>query len=133
MPVARLRAHGLVLELGARELALTRAEAAAVLRAAGHAVDGAALSTLMRCTEGWPAGIALAARHLDQRRTLERFEGGRLVVDYVREEVLRALPPDLLRFTVETSVSETLTVESCDALLDASGPVRSLPRSRAPA
>jgi LuxR family transcriptional regulator, maltose regulon positive regulatory protein len=126
LPVAvpRLRAQNLVLELRGPELALTRAEAASVLRAAGHMAEAPAVESLLERTEGWPVAIALAARYLDERRagaSLDGFEGSdRLIVEYAREEILRALPPELLRFAVHTSVAETLSAEACDALLDES-------------
>jgi LuxR family maltose regulon positive regulatory protein len=122
LAVPRLRAQNLVLELRGPELALTRAEAAGVLRAAGHMAEAPAVESLLERTEGWPVAIALAARYLDERRagaSLDGFEGSdRLIVDYVREEVLRTLPPELLRFAVHTSVAETLSAEACDALID---------------
>jgi LuxR family transcriptional regulator, maltose regulon positive regulatory protein len=121
LPVARLRAEHLVCELGPRELAMSRPEAAALLRGAGHRVDAEALELLLHRTEGWPVGIGLAARFLDERRSagaLARFGGAdRIIAQYVRDELLAELPPALVQFAVRTSLVETLTGPLCDALL----------------
>jgi LuxR family transcriptional regulator, maltose regulon positive regulatory protein len=52
---ARLRAEGRLLEIRADDLALTRQEAAALLRAAGLALNEDEVAELHRRTEGWPA------------------------------------------------------------------------------
>ena len=64
LPVARLRAQGLVTELRHDDLAMTRAEAATLLRAAHLHVDGDDIGALMHRTEGWPVGLSLAALSL---------------------------------------------------------------------
>jgi LuxR family maltose regulon positive regulatory protein len=93
LPVARMRAQRLVTELGSRDLAMTRVEAARLLADAGHRLDADTLDTLLQRTEGWPAGLALAALYLGEggaRPNLERFGGAdRLVADYVRDEPTR--------------------------------------------
>jgi LuxR family maltose regulon positive regulatory protein len=122
LPVARLRAERLVLELGPRDLAMSRAEAAKLLADAGHRLDSDALDTLLQRTEGWPVGLALAAIYLGDRGSrpnLARFGGAdRLVADYVRDELLRDLPDDPLDFVVRMSIVDTLSGPLCDALLD---------------
>jgi LuxR family transcriptional regulator, maltose regulon positive regulatory protein len=122
LPVARLRAQGLVTEIGPRDLAMTRSEAARLLAEAGHRLDHDALDLLLHRTEGWPVALALAALYLGERGgrpNLERFDGcDRLVADYVRDEVLGDLPADALSFAVRTCVAETLTSSLCDALTD---------------
>ena len=88
LPVARMRAQRLVTEIGPRELALTRTEAARLLADAGHELDHDALDLLLQRTEGWPVALALAALYLGDggsRPNLARFDGSdRLVADYVR-------------------------------------------------
>jgi len=125
LPVARMRAQRLVTELGSRDLAMTRAEAARLLADAGHRLDADTLDTLLQRTEGWPAGLALAALYLGEggaRPNLERFGGAdRLVADYVRDEVLCDVPDGARAFVVRTSVLDTLTGPLCDALLDRDG------------
>jgi LuxR family maltose regulon positive regulatory protein len=122
LPVARMRAQRLVTELGPRELAMTRAEGAKLLADAGHRLDADTLDTLLQGTEGWPAGLALAALYLGERGgrpNLGRFGGAdRLVADYVRDEVLCDLPDATRAFVVRTSVVDMLTGALCDVLLD---------------
>lgn len=121
LPVARMRVQQLVTEIGPRELAMTRAEAAKLLADAGHRLDADTLDTLIKRTEGWPVALALAALYLGDRGSrpnLARFGGSdRLVADYVRDEVLIDLPDDARSFAVRTSVVDTLTGSLCDALL----------------
>jgi LuxR family maltose regulon positive regulatory protein len=122
LPVARMRVQRLVTEIGARDLAFTRTEAARVLAAAGHQLDHDALDLLLQRTEGWPVALALAALWLGDgvsRPNLARFDGAdRLVADYVRDEVLGDLTDDAMSFALRTCVAETLTSPLCDALVD---------------
>jgi LuxR family maltose regulon positive regulatory protein len=122
LPVSRLRAQRLVTELGPRDLAMTRTEAAKLLADAGHQLDSDTLDALLQRTEGWPVALALAALYLGGRGShpnLARFGGAdRLVADYVRDEVLSELPDDERTFAVRTSIVDTLTGSLCDALLD---------------
>jgi LuxR family maltose regulon positive regulatory protein len=122
LPVARMRAQRLVTEIGPRELALTRTEAARVLANAGHRLDHDALDLLLQRTEGWPVALALAALYLGDggsQPNLARFDGSdRLVADYVRHEVLGDLPDEAMSFAVRTCVADTLTSSLCDALVD---------------
>ena len=125
LPLARLRSQDLVLELGPRDLALTRAETAALLRGAGHPLDREGIEWLHQRTEGWPVGLSLAGRFLDERGAaggVRRFGGAdRLVAGYVRDEVLAGLPAGAAELLLRTSVLDTLTGPLCDALLERSG------------
>jgi len=126
IPLGRLRAQHAVLGLGVRELAMTRAEAGELLRAAGLKIDADALGRLLGRTEGWPAGLYLAALSLrnqtDAERALERFAGSdQLVSEYIREEMLAAFAPELLTFLMRTSILESLSAEVCDAVLGENG------------
>ena len=116
-----MRAQQLVTEIGPRDLAMSRPEAARLLADAGHALDPAALDLLLQRTEGWPAALALAALYLgdgESRPNLARFDGSdRLVADYVRDEVLPDLPDDARSFAMRTCIADTLTSSLCDALL----------------
>ena len=62
--IARLRAEGKIVEIGPGELSLNPAEAAALLRDAGVALGDDEVAELHRRTEGWPAGLYLAALYL---------------------------------------------------------------------
>jgi LuxR family transcriptional regulator, maltose regulon positive regulatory protein len=131
LPLARMRAEHAVAELGPRELALTRTEAAALLKAAGHELDRADADALLQLTEGWPVGMALAARFLDEHgnaAAVRRFGGAdRLVAAYVRDEILGDLPTEWSDLLVRTSVLDVLTPSACDALLARPGTASILP------
>ena len=95
-------------------MAMTRSEAAALLAAAGIRVASDGLDTLMRRTEGWPAGLYLAALSLREQRNvdgaLSRFAGDdQVVADYLRDELLAELAPDQVTFLLRTSILGTLS------------------------
>ena len=71
--IARLRAEGRILEIGPGDLSLTREEASSLLRAAEVALGEDDVAELHRRTEGWPAGLYLAALYLREGGSL----GGR--------------------------------------------------------
>lgn len=126
LPIGSLRADRRIFELRAADLAMTRSEAGALLAAAGIRVAPDGLDTLMRRTEGWPAGLYLAALSLRAQPNVDgalaRFAGDDLVVaDYLRDELLAQLEPDQLTFLLRTSVLGTLSGSLCDAVLDAGG------------
>jgi LuxR family maltose regulon positive regulatory protein len=92
LPLGRLRARGLVLELGPGDLALDRSEANALLEEAGSHVEQDAFEALFERMEGWAAGFYLAALSLrdatDRNSTAREFAGDdRDVVDYFASEV----------------------------------------------
>ena len=121
LPVGRLRAHRTSIELRAADLALTRSEAAALLRMAGLALEPHDVLTLLRRTEGWPAGLYLAALALADQGGEGRVAGfagdDRYVSEYVREEVLAGLAAKRLEFLMRTSILDRLSAPLCDALL----------------
>jgi LuxR family transcriptional regulator, maltose regulon positive regulatory protein len=126
LAVGRLRAHRKVVELRTADLAMGRSEAAALLDRAGLRLGGEDLDTLVRRTEGWPAGLYLAALSLraqpDRRAAVEQFAGDdRLVADYVRDELLAPLSRGRVAFLTRTSVLDTLSASACDAVLDSAG------------
>jgi LuxR family maltose regulon positive regulatory protein len=123
LPLARMRAARTLLTLDAADLAMTRAEATDLLRAAGPEVDRATVERLLQSTEGWPAALYLAARSLHDDSDLaagaERFNGEEHGVRaYIDEEVLSACTPQARRFLARTSVLEHLESPACDALLE---------------
>jgi LuxR family maltose regulon positive regulatory protein len=120
LPIGRLRAHRLLTELRVAELALDCAEGATLLRQMGVERDLDEVQALVDRTEGWPAALYLAALTLhDDPDGLPGF-GGRhhIVREYLEDEVLDALPDDLLAVAVRTSVLDELSGPICDALLD---------------
>jgi LuxR family maltose regulon positive regulatory protein len=127
--IGRLRAHRRVVELRAQDLAMTCAEAGILL--SGLGLRPADVEVLHRRTEGWPAGLSLAALSLqeqpDRSRGLARFAGDdRLVADYLRDELLSDLPADRITFLTRTSVLDDLSGPLCDAVLAEAGAGRTL-------
>ena len=123
VPLPRLRARGLVLELGQRELALDRHEAGALLEGAGSGLPSDSFEALYSRVEGWAAGMYLAALCLrgvdDPNRAVRDFAGNhRDIVDYLSSEVLAGLPDDRLSFLLHTSVLDRFTASMCDAVLE---------------
>jgi LuxR family maltose regulon positive regulatory protein len=122
LPLARLRARGQLAELRERDLRFTPTEAAALLRAAaGPKLPEAAVAALADRTEGWVAGLQLAALSLQGRGDIAAFVAGfsgshRYVLDYLAEEVLDRQPQRLRTFLLETSVLERLSGPLCDVV-----------------
>ena len=115
LPLPRLRAGGQLAELRAADLRFTAEEAAALLReATGADLPGAAVAALAARTEGWAAGLQLAALSLrgqaDPAGFVAAFSGShRYVLDYLAEEVLDRQPEQVRTFLLETSVLERLS------------------------
>ncbi len=124
LPLARLRARGQSAELRAADLRFTPAEAAQLMAAStGLDLPEDVVVALGERTEGWVAGLQLAALSLQGRRDVEgfvaEFSGShRYVLDYLTEEVLDRQPPDIRTFLLETSVLDRLSGALCDAVLD---------------
>jgi LuxR family transcriptional regulator, maltose regulon positive regulatory protein len=122
LPLGRLRARGEMTELRAAELRLSADEAAALLRAAlGDDLDAADVARLVSRTEGWAAGLYLAALSLRGRTDAREFIGSftgddRHIVDYLSSEVLAGQSAELRGFLVETSVLQRLSGPLCDAV-----------------
>jgi ATP/maltotriose-dependent transcriptional regulator MalT len=122
LPLARLRAHGQLAELRTDDLRFTAEEAAALLReSAGGALPGAAVAALVARTEGWAAGLQLAALSLRGRSDIAGFVADfsgshRYILDYLTGEVLDGQPEQVREFLLETSVLERLSGGLCDAV-----------------
>jgi LuxR family maltose regulon positive regulatory protein len=122
LPLARLRARGQLAELRERDLRFSPEETAELLRTAvGSELPEAAVVALADRTEGWVAGLQLAALSLQGRINpaafIDGFSGShRYVLDYLTEEVLDGQPDHLVRFLLETSILERLCGPLCDAV-----------------
>ncbi|HEX5619851.1 MAG TPA: LuxR C-terminal-related transcriptional regulator [Solirubrobacteraceae bacterium] len=135
--IGRLRAQGRLIELRAPDLVMTRREAAKMLSLAGLELPLADVQVLLERTEGWPAGLYIAALSLRGRTDLhgavERFGGDdRMLADYLRDELFDGLDAERRRFLERTSVLDELSGPLCDAVLrrTASGvALRSMARS----
>jgi LuxR family maltose regulon positive regulatory protein len=129
LPIARLRACGRVLELGATELALNGREARVVLQSAGLGAGDAETDEIVRRTEGWAAGLYLAglAFQQDDSAPDDEFTGSdRYLADYVRSEYLSKLTPKRLSFLRRTSHLDRMCAPLCDAVLERTDSAREL-------
>ena len=127
LPLARLRARSQLTEVRATHLRFTPAEAAAFLtQVMGLSLSAEDIAALERRTEGWIAGLQLAALSLqgqpDATSFIRSFTGShQYVVDYLLEEVLGQQPEHIQTFLLHTSILDRLCGSLCDAvLLDAS-------------
>ena len=116
----KLRADGELLELGPAALALSDAEAYALLTAAGADVTKAQAEALNERAEGWAAGLYLAALSLDGGSSSVASFGGddRFVTDYLRAEELNRVEPAQLEFLLQTAVLEPMCAPLCDTVLE---------------
>jgi LuxR family transcriptional regulator, maltose regulon positive regulatory protein len=124
--IARLRAEGRILEIGPGDLSLTRQEAASLLQGAGLALGDDDVAELYRRTEGWPAGLYLAALYLKGGGSLPRaadsFGGDdRLVSEYLESEFLLSVPPQRREFLTWTAVLARMCGPLCDAIVGQGG------------
>ena len=123
LPLARLRARGQLTELRAADLRFTPAEAAEFLkRAMGLDLSAEDIEALETRTEGWIAGLQMAAISLqglpDAAGFIRSFTGShRFVLDYLLEEVLDRQPVEVRTFLLRTSVLDRLCGPLCDAVL----------------
>ncbi len=123
LPLARLRARGQTVELRAADLRFTEPEAAQFLNdVMGLRLDAGSVAVLEERTEGWIAGLQMAALSMRDRKDvlgfIEGFSGtNRYILDYLLEEVLASQPPEIQHFLLYTSILERLTAPLCDALL----------------
>ncbi len=119
--VARLRAAGGLAELGTADLALSPAEAAELLAAAGVGIDDEATRGLVDHTEGWAAGLYLAAlawRADGSAPATGPADIDRFVDDYLRAEHLATVSRKELAFLTRSSVLDRMSADLCDAVLE---------------
>jgi LuxR family maltose regulon positive regulatory protein len=129
--VARLRAEGRILEIGPADLSLTCAEAAALLRDAGLALGADEVAELHRRTEGWPAGLYLAALYLREGGSLGTAPGSfggddRLVSEYIESEFLARISQRHRVFLTRTAVLGHMSGSLCEAVLEQPGSAATL-------
>jgi ATP/maltotriose-dependent transcriptional regulator MalT len=134
LPLPRLRARGSLCELRAADLRFTADEAAAFLiEAMGVSVSRTDIAALADRTEGWIAGLQLAALSMRDQADMSKFlaAGGthRYIVDYLAEEVLNRQPDAIQSFLLRTSILDRLCGPLCDAVLEDAAP-RDAPEER---
>ena len=122
LPLARLRAKGQLTELRAADLRFTMQEAADFLnQVMGLDLSGQDITALETRTEGWVAGLQLAALsmqgHDDITGFIQSFTGAHhFVLDYLLEEVLSKQPQEVQHFLLRTSILERLNGPLCEAV-----------------
>jgi LuxR family maltose regulon positive regulatory protein len=122
--LSRLRARGLVTEMRARDLRFTDQEVSIFLNEQmGLDLAPELVATLEARTEGWIAGLQLAAvslhQHDDPASFIIAFAGDdRYVADFLAEEVLQGQPETIQRFLLGTSILNRFCAPLCDTILD---------------
>jgi LuxR family maltose regulon positive regulatory protein len=119
IPMSRLRMDRGMVEIGVDHLAMAGQEAAALLRKAGADVSAAEAEELVKRTEGWPAGLYLAALAIQSGAPATGFSfsgDDRLVEDYLHSEMLVRLSHSQVRFLVRTSILDRMSGPLCDAV-----------------
>ena len=123
LPLPRLRVRGQLTEVRSADLRFTAEQAAAFLNEVmGLALTPDVIDTLEARTEGWIAGLQLAALSLqeadDAQAFMQAFEGNdRHVMDYLADEVLSRQSDTVRRFLLHTSLLDRLCGPICDAVL----------------
>src|SRR5947209_20599228 len=127
----RLRLEGELTEIRAADLRFTLDEARVLFAAAGVELPESALTLLHARTEGWAAGLRLAALslagHPDPERFAAEFSGSeRTVAEYLLAEVLERQSEEVRRLLLRTSILERVSGELADFLTGGSGGERIL-------
>ncbi|HEY1347809.1 MAG TPA: AAA family ATPase, partial [Streptosporangiaceae bacterium] len=129
--IARLRAEGRIAEVGPADLSLTREEAAVMLQAAGVTLGQDDVAALHDRTEGWPAGLYLAALCLREggsvAAAVASFGGDdRLVSEYLQSEFLARISWRHRRFLTRSAVLTRMSGPLCEAAVDLPGSAATL-------
>lgn len=116
LPLARLRLADQLLEIRAGDLRFSAEEAGALLASAGVELLPDQARQLLEQTEGWAAGLRLAALSLSEAADPDRFlaefaENDRAVADYLIDEVLSRLPDELRAFLRAISVCDQVCAD----------------------
>jgi LuxR family transcriptional regulator, maltose regulon positive regulatory protein len=117
----RLRLAGELAELRAADLRFSERETRELLHASGIALSEAGAALLHQRTEGWAAGLRLAALslagHPDPERFVAEFSGSdRTVAEYLLAELLDRQPPDVQQLLLRTSLLDRVNGELADLL-----------------
>jgi LuxR family transcriptional regulator, maltose regulon positive regulatory protein len=122
----RLRLTGRLIEIGASDLRFPLNEARELIDSSGVTLSDTGLASLCERTEGWAAGLRLAAislaEHPDPERFVAEFSGSeRTVAGYLLAEVLERQPPEVRELLLRTSVLERVSGALADALTGYTG------------
>ena len=124
LPLARLRVRSELTELRVADLRFTLDESAEFLnQTMGLSLTPEDIATLENGTEGWIAGLQLAALSMQGRSDtsafIEAFTGSHhFILDYLIEEVLQQQPENVRTFLLQTSILNKLNGSLCDAVTD---------------
>ena len=121
LPLHRYRLAGELAEIRASDLAFTTAEARLLLARHGRTLPADSLERLTRRTEGWAAGLRLAAISMDTHPDPDQFVKDLITEDsaltgYLVEEVLKAAPPEAREVLLSTSILEQVNAEAASEL-----------------
>jgi LuxR family maltose regulon positive regulatory protein len=125
LPLHRYRSRGQMVEIRADDLRFSDGEASSYMRdIVGVALAAAEITTLQRRTEGWVAGLQMAAISLRGRTDTAQFirslaGTNRYLLDYLIEEVFNNQPDAVQRFLMDTAILDRLCAPLCDALIKA--------------
>ncbi len=123
IPTARFRARNQLLEIRADDLRFTLDETAQFLdRVMGVSLSLENIAALDQRTEGWIAGLQMAALSMhgrtDVTQFIEAFSGShRYILDYLAEEVLNRQPADVVEFILRTSILDRMSAPLCEAVM----------------
>jgi LuxR family maltose regulon positive regulatory protein len=132
LEMARLRVAGQLLEMRMQQLRFSGQEAASFLKkSAGVLLTEGDVTALNTRTEGWIAGLQMAAISLRGRQDVSSFVAAfagshRFVFDYLLEQVLSRQTPEVRQFLLKTSVLEQLSAPLCDMVAETGGTARQL-------
>jgi LuxR family transcriptional regulator, maltose regulon positive regulatory protein len=132
LELARMRVAGQLLEVRMEHLRFSWQEAATFLKkSAGVLLTDADITALNTRTEGWIAGLQMAAISLRDRQDVSSFVAAfagshRFVFDYLLEQVLSRQTPEVRQFLLKTSVLEQLSAPLCDTVAETAGTARHL-------
>jgi LuxR family maltose regulon positive regulatory protein len=126
LPLAHLRAQGQLMEIRVEDLRFSSAETTALLNDLQQlALSESELAALHSRTEGWIAGLQLAALSLegrdDKAEFIKSFTGSHhFIIDFLVEEVMSRQDQDSQQFLIRTSVLDRFCAPLCDAMLNTS-------------
>ena len=124
LPLARLRARDRLTDIRADQLRFTHDEVAAFLNnMMGLMLSSDDLSAIEKRTEGWIAGLQLAALSMQSSKDIHGFVSAftgshHYIMDYLVEEVLKSLPEKLGDFLLKTSILDIMCTPLCESVLD---------------
>lgn len=121
LSLARLKVRGELTEVSTADLRFTASEVATLLQRMGLHLPAQSVATLVAKTEGWAAGLQLAALSLqgapDAPEAIDAFNGQNPdLLDYLVDEVLQNQPPELQSFLLKTSILERLSGPLCEVV-----------------